>query len=108
MNEVLWFLGEFWFDRHYATPGDLRRELARLEEAVKTQHVHPRPGDRMRVQHRRGLRLRKLPTSFVVPTEWLPVAAGHVTFIRRASAAGTVALLSRSSGVEKRHRGPYL
>jgi hypothetical protein len=30
------------FDRRHARPGDLRRELARLQEAVDTQHVHPR------------------------------------------------------------------
>jgi transposase InsO family protein len=40
-----------WFQlpllqRHFARPGDLRRELARLEEAVNTQHVHPRLGGR--------------------------------------------------------------
>ena len=42
-------------------PGDLRRELARLQEAVNTQHVHPRLGGQTPAQHRRGLRLRKLP-----------------------------------------------
>ena len=28
------------FDRRYARLGSLRRELARLQEAVNTQHVH--------------------------------------------------------------------
>ena len=32
------------FQRRFARPGDLRRELARLQEAVNTQHVHPRLG----------------------------------------------------------------
>ena len=32
------------FDRRYTRPGDLRRELARRQEAVNTQHVHPRLG----------------------------------------------------------------
>src|SRR3954454_15557825 len=76
------------FDRRYTRPGDLRRELARLQEAVNTQHVHPRLGGKTPAQHRRGLRLRKLPASFVVPTDRQKLAAGRVTFIRRVSPEG--------------------
>jgi transposase InsO family protein len=102
-----------WFQepllqRRYRRPGDLRRELARLEEAVNTQHVHPRLGGKTPAQHRRGLRLQKLPASFVVPTGRLPLSAGRVTFIRRVSGAGTVTVLSQSYRVGKRHRGLYL
>ena len=96
------------FDRRFRRPGDLRRELARLQEAVNTQHVHPRLGGLTPAQHRRGLRLQKLPPGFVVPTGRLPLAAGHVTFIRRVSPAGTVSVLSQSFRVGKRHRGLYL
>jgi transposase InsO family protein len=96
------------FDRRFTRAGDLRRELARLEEAVNTQHVHPRLGGKTPAQHRRGLRLHKLPASFVAPTERQPVAAGRVTFIRRVTVAGTVAVLSQSFRVGKRHRGLYL
>jgi putative transposase len=96
------------FDRRFTRPGDLRRELARLQEAVNTQHVHPRLGGLTPAQHRRGLRLLKLPASFDVPTERLPLAAGRVTFIRRVSVAGTVTVLSQSFRVGKRHRGLYL
>jgi putative transposase len=96
------------FDRRSTRPGDLRRELARLQEAVNTQHVHPRLGGQTPAQHRRGLRLRKLPASFVVPTGRLPLAAGRVTFIRRVSPAGTVSVLSPSFRVGKRLRGLYL
>jgi transposase InsO family protein len=96
------------FDRRYTRPGDLRRELARLQEAVNTQHVHPRLGGKTAAQHRRGLRLRKLPASFVVPTGRQKLAVGRVTFIRRVSSAGTVSLLSQSYRVGKRHRGLYL
>jgi putative transposase len=96
------------FDRRYTWPGDLRRELARLQEAVNTQHVHPRLGGKTPAQHRRGLRLRKLPARFVVPTTRQKLAAGRVTFIRRVSPAGTVAVLSQSYRVGKRHRGLYL
>src|SRR5512135_3290036 len=89
-------------------PGDLKRELVRLQEAVNTQHIHPRLGGQTPAQHRRGLRLQKLPASFVVPTGRLPLAAGRVTFIRRVSVAGTVTVLSQSFRVGKKHRGLYL
>jgi hypothetical protein len=72
------------------------------------QHVHSRLGGRTPAQHRRGLRQQKLPASFVVPTERLPLAAGQVTVIRRVSMAGTVSVLSQSFRVGKRHRGLYL
>ena len=56
------------FQQQFRRPGDLRRELVRLQEAVNTQHVHPRLGGQTPAQHRRGLRLQKLPASFAVPT----------------------------------------
>jgi transposase InsO family protein len=96
------------FDHRFTRPGDLRRELARLQEAVNTQHVHPRLGGQTPAQHRRGLRLRKLPARFVVPTGRQKLAVGRVTFIRRVSTAGTVTVLSQSYRVGKRHRGLYL
>src|SRR5512147_277031 len=102
-----------WFQepllqRKFHRPGDLRRELARLQEAVNTQHVHPRLGGKTPAQHRRGLRLQKLPQSFVAPTGRLPLAAGRVTFLRRVSVAGTVTVLSQSFRVGKKHRGLYV
>jgi putative transposase len=102
-----WFQ-EPLFDRHFRWPGDLRRELGRLQEAVNTQHVHPRLGGKTPAQHRRGLRLRKLPASFVVPTGRLPLSEGRVTFIRRVSVAGTATVLSQTFRVGRRHRGLYL
>jgi putative transposase len=96
------------FDHRFKRPSDLRRELARLQQAVNTQHVHPQLGGQTPAQHRRGLRLQKLPASFVVPTARLPLAAGRVTFLRRVSVAGTVTILSQSFRVGKRHRGLYL
>jgi putative transposase len=96
------------FQRRFRRPGDLRRELARLQEAVNTQHVHPRLGGRTPAQHRRGLRLQKLPASFVAPTDRQPLSAGRVTFIRRVSPAGTISVLSQSFRVGKRHKGLYL
>jgi hypothetical protein len=102
-----WFQ-EPLFNHRFRRPGDLRRELARLQEAVNTQHVHPRLGGKTPAQHRRSLRLRKLPGGFVAPTERQPLAAGRVTFIRRVSVAGTVTLLSQTFRVGKRHRSLYL
>ena len=80
-----------WFQpRLFQRPTELRQELARLQEAVNTQHVHPRLRDQTPAQHRKGLRLAKLPPGFVVPTGRLPLSAGRVIFIRRVSPAGTV------------------
>ena len=76
-----WFQ-EPLFQRRFRHPGALRRELARLQEAVNTQHVHPRLRGQTPAQHRRGLRRQKWPASFVVPTGRLPLATGRVAFIR--------------------------
>jgi hypothetical protein len=102
-----WFQ-EPLFQQRFRRPGALRRELARLQEAVNTQHVHPRLGGQTPAQHHRGLRLRKLPASFIVPTGKLPLAEGRVTFLRRVSGAGTVTLLRQTFRVGKKHRGLYL
>src|ERR1043166_9092655 len=102
-----WFQ-EPLFQRRYRRAADLRRELGRLQEAVNTQHVHPRLGGQTPAQHRRGLRVQKLPARFEVPTGRQKLAAGWVTFIRRVSVAGTVTVLSQSFRVGKRHRGLYL
>src|SRR5438045_506632 len=51
-----WFQ-EPLFQRRFKRPGDLRRELARLQEAVNTQHVHPRIGGNTPAQRTRTLRL---------------------------------------------------
>jgi hypothetical protein len=93
------------FDHRFRRPGDLRREWARLPEAVNTQHVPPRLGGLRPAPHRRGLRLPRRPASFVAPMGRLPLAAGRVTFLRRVSVAGTVTVLSQSFRVGKRHRG---
>ena len=101
-----WFQ-EPLFQRRFRRPGDPRRELARLREAVNTRHVHPRLGGQPPAQHRRSPRLRKLPASLVVSTGRLSLAAGRVTFIRRVRVAGTVMVLSQTFRVGKRHRGLY-
>jgi transposase InsO family protein len=102
-----------WFQprllqRRFRRPGDLRRELAVLEETVNSQHVHARLGGLTPAQHRRRQRLQKLPPRYVVPAEPLPIAAGRVIFIRRVSAAGFVKVLSQSYRVGKRQHGRYV
>lgn len=96
------------FQRHFGRPGDLRRELAVLEETVNTQHVHPRLGGLTPAQYRRTQRLPKLPPRYIVPKEALPIAAGRITFIRVVSGHGTVSVLEQSFRVGKRHRGLYV
>ncbi len=97
---------EHLLQRRFRRPGDLRRQLARLQEAGGTQHVHPRLGGQTPAQHRRGLRLQKLPARFVVPTGRLPLAAGRVTFIPKVRVAGTVTVLSQSFRVGKKPIAP--
>jgi hypothetical protein len=94
--------------RRFRWPGELRRELAVLEETVNSQHVHARLGGLTPAQHRRGQRLQKLPPRFVVPTEPLPLAAGRVVFIRRVSAKGFIEVLDQSYRVGQRHHGRYV
>jgi hypothetical protein len=50
--------------RYYTRPGDLRRALARLQEAVNTQHIHPRLGvlERFAVAEENGSRRYAFPT----------------------------------------------
>ena len=87
---------------------DLKHVTASTYGNFVAQHVHPRLGGLTPAQHRRGLRLQKLPARFVVPTKRLPLAEGRVTFIRRVSVAGTVTVLSQTFRVGKKHRGLYL
>ena len=102
-----------WFQprlmqRRFARPADLRRELQRLQEAVNTQHVHPRLGGLTAEQHRRRQKLQKLPPRFVVPIEVLPVAAGRVTFIRMVTPQGNIHLLGQTFWIGKRRKGQYV
>src|ERR1700747_3294826 len=58
-----------------------------FQEPLFDRAAPPRRGAQPPAQPRRGLRLRKLPASFEVPTGRLPLAEGQVTFIRRVSVA---------------------
>lgn len=108
---VEWFNG--WFQprllqRHYTRVSALKRELQRLQDAVNTQHVQRRLGGLTPDQHRRRLKLQKLPPRFAVPLTPLPIAAGRVSFIRQVTPYGNIHLLSQSFRVGKRLKGQYV
>ena len=96
------------FQRHYTRRSALQRELQRLQETVNTQHVQQRLGGLTPAQYRRRRKLQKLPPSYSVPREPLPIAAGRITFIRQVTARGHVHLLSQTFKVGKRLKGEYL
>jgi hypothetical protein len=96
------------FRRHYAHLSALKRELQRLEEAVNAQHVQRRLAGLTPDQHRRRLKLRKLPPGYVVPTEPLPVAAGRISFIRQVSPNGNIHLLRQTFKLGRRLKGEYV
>lgn len=102
-----WFQ-ERLFQRHYSRVSALQRELLRLQETVNTQHVQPRTGGLTPAQHRRRVKIRKLPLTFVVPTQPLHIAAGYITFFRQVTAHGNIHLLSQTFYVGKRMKGEYV
>ena len=96
------------FQRHYSRVSALQRELQRLQDTVNTQHVQPRTGGLTPVQHRRRIKIRKLPPAFVVPTAPLDIAAGYITFFRQVTAHGNIHVLSQTFYVGKRVKGEYV
>jgi transposase InsO family protein len=102
-----------WFrprvlQRYYTQRSALQRELQRVQDTVNTQHVPPRLAGLTPAQYRRRRKLHKLPPSYSVPRELLPIAAGRVTFIRQVTAHGNLHLLSQTFRVGKRLKGEYL
>jgi transposase InsO family protein len=96
------------FQRHFSRVSALRLELQRLQDAVNTQHVHPRLGGLTPAQYRRQKQLSKLPPRYTIPTQPVPLAAGRVTFIRQVTPYGNIHLLSQSFKVGKRLKGQYV
>jgi transposase InsO family protein len=96
------------FQRHFSRVSALRLELQRLQEAVNTQHIHPRLGGLTPAQYRRQKQLSKLPPRYTIPTELLPLAAGRVTFIRQVTRQGKIHLLSLTYHIGKRLKGQYV
>lgn len=96
------------FQRHYSQVSTLKRELLRLQETVNHQHVQSQMGGLTPAQHRKRVKIRKLPPNYGVPTEPLNIAAGHITFFRQVTAHGNVHLLSQTFPVGKRLKGEYV
>jgi transposase InsO family protein len=96
------------FQRHFARPGLLKRELQRLQDAVNTQHPQPQLGGVTSAQHRRHQKLQMLPQQFEVPLEQLPIAVGRITFIRTISPHGNLHVLGLSFKVGRRLKGQYV
>jgi len=80
----------------------------RLQETVNTQHPQSQLGGLTPAQHRRRIRIRKLPLNYVIPTEPLQIAAGYITFFRQVTAHGNVHLLSQTFFVGRRMKGEYV
>jgi transposase InsO family protein len=96
------------FQRHFSRVSALRLELGRLQDAVNTQHIHPRLGGLTPAQYRRQKQLSKLPPRYTIPMQPVPLAAGRVTFIRQVTPYGNIHLLSQSFKVGKRLKGQYV
>jgi transposase InsO family protein len=96
------------FQHHFTRVSALKRELQRLQETVNTQHVQRRLGGLTPEQYRRQRKLQKLPPRFTVPTDALPIAAGHVTFIRQITPHGNLHLLGQTFKVGKRLKRQYI
>jgi putative transposase len=108
---VEWFNG--WLEprllqRHYTRVQALKRELQRLQDTVNAQHVQRRLGGLTPDQHRRKLKLQKLPARFSIPHDPLPIATGRVTFIRQVTAHGNIHLLGLTFKVGKRRKGQFV
>jgi len=96
------------FQRHYSRVSAFRCELHRLQETVNTQHPQSQLGGLTPAQHRKRIKIRKLPLNYVIPTEPLQIAAGHISFFRQVTAHGNVHLLSQTFFVGKRLKGEYV
>jgi transposase InsO family protein len=96
------------FQHHYTQVSALKRELQRLQDTVNNQHPQQRLGGLTAAQYRQRHKLQKVPPSYVIPPEPLPVAAGRITFIRQITSLGNVHLLSQTFKVGKRQKGEYV
>jgi putative transposase len=102
-----WFQPQL-LQRRFARPGDLKRELRRLQDTVNRYHAQRRLGGLTAEQYRCRQQLQKLPPRFTVLIELLPIAAGRATFIRMVTPHGYTHLLSQTFWVGKRFKGQYV
>jgi transposase InsO family protein len=96
------------FQRRYTRVSALKCELQRLQDTVNNQHPQQRLGGLTPTQYRKRRKLQKVPPSYRIPTDPLPIAAGRIIFIRQVTALGNVHLLSQTFKVGKRLRGEYV
>lgn len=92
----------------FPTAVAVRRELRRLVLATNEQHVHQRLGFKTPTQFRRGKRLRRLPASFALDFDTIPVAVGKIMFLRWVPPLGYVDILGESIKVGRRYRHRYV
>jgi hypothetical protein len=102
-----------WFQplslrKPFRRPGDDRRELRRLMEAVNEDHVQHRLGDQTYVRYRRSKQLRKLPADFRADGRKLPIYVGKVTFIRLVTADGYIHILGQRFKIGRRLKFQYV
>jgi putative transposase len=102
-----------WFQplllrRPFRNASAVRHELRRLVLTTNEQHVHQVLGFRTPLQYRRGKRIHKLPATFALNFDAIPVAAGKITFIRWVPAHGYVDVLGESVKVGRRLRYRYI
>lgn len=102
-----------WFQplllrKPFRRPGDVRRELRRLMQAVNEEHIHPRLAHQTAARYRRSKQLRKLPADFSVDGPKFPIAVGKVTFVRLVTTAGHINILGQRFKVGKRLKFHYV
>jgi len=96
------------FQRRYTRVSALQRELLRLQDTVNHQHPQQKLGGLTSAQYRRQHKFHKLPPSYSIPIETVPIAAGRITFIRQVTLSGNIHLLSQTFKVGKRLKGEYV
>jgi putative transposase len=96
------------FQRRYTQVSALQRELLRLQDTVNNQHPQQKLGGLTSAQYRRQHKLHKLPPSYTIPIETVPIAAGRITFIRQVTLSGNIHLLSQTFKVGKRLKGEFV
>jgi hypothetical protein len=96
------------FQRRYTRVSALQGELLRLQDTVNHQHPQQKLGGLTSAQYRRQHKFHKLPPSYSIPIETVPIAAGRITFIRQVTLSGNIHLLSQTCKVGKRLKGEYV
>ena len=103
-----------WLDRRFVKTqrfediSQIRQELAKLNEAILSQHVHPSLGLKTPKQYRQGKPLGFLPSDFDRHEKPLPICDGKVSFLRMVRPSGRITLLGEKFKVGKRMKHHYV